>query len=219
MRVYSDASADYEQMRALGRAWLAFFALGLVLVVVDFHDAIRATLFSDTLHFGHLEHFGRAAGEAAAGGTAADAAGGGDAAGGDAAATVRPPVLGLIGIFLAQSGWSKFASLRGGNTMALTGVCPNCAEPVFAFLPATKADVQHQTECHVCARRIVFQANIARNDRSPWRRVAAGRIYLVSRTDDYHDDDGEGAAGSGSGAAPPRRLPTPKPPPASSPST
>jgi hypothetical protein len=92
--------------------------------------------------------------------------------------------------------------------VALTGDCPNCAERVYAFLPVSKPDVRHKCECHVCERGIVFQANIARNDQSPWRRVATGRIYLVSRVDDYKDDD-DGADGSGSGAVPPRPCPPP----------
>jgi hypothetical protein len=136
-------------------------------------------------------------------------------------------VLGLLGIFLVQSGWNKLGSLRAGNTMALTGDCPACTSSVYAFVPATKPEVRHGSECHVCGRGLVFQADVARNDQSPWRRVATGRIYLVSRTDDYYDDGGDGGAaavaaagaetgietgtglGTGTGTAPP---PWPPPP-------
>uniref|UniRef100_A0A7S0S9Z5 Uncharacterized protein n=1 Tax=Mantoniella antarctica TaxID=81844 RepID=A0A7S0S9Z5_9CHLO len=78
--------------------------------------------------------------------------------------------------------------------MALTGDCPACTSSVYAFVPATKPEVRHGSECHVCGRGLVFQADVARNDQSPWRRVATGRIYLVSRTDDYYDDGGDGGA-------------------------
>jgi hypothetical protein len=102
-----------------------------ILVGVDFHDAIRAGLFGDALHFGDV---GAGAAGAAAGAAAGTAAGkaAGTAAG---AAAVRPPVLGLLGIFLAQSGWSKFSNLRAGNTMVGLGDKLNSAVKAPGFNP------------------------------------------------------------------------------------
>ena len=55
-----------------------------------------------------------------------------------AMATRRPPVFAVVGAFLARSGWEKYAKLREGTTVAVTGDCPNCAERVYAFVPANK---------------------------------------------------------------------------------
>lgn len=155
----------------------------MIFVGVDFHEAIRAGLFGNVGFF--TAAAGKVAGVGAGAGATKVAAGTG---------AMRPPILGLFGIFLVQRGWSKFSDLRAGSIMALTGDCPNCAEPVYTFLPSNKPEARQKSECHVCNRGIVFQANIARNDQSPWGRVATGRIYLVSRTDDYYDD---GTTGSG----------------------
>ena len=77
----------------------------------------------------------------------------------------------------------------------MTGDCPNCAERVYAFVPANKPEVRVKSECHVCERGVVFHAKVAKSDASRWGRVATGRIYLVSRTEDYYDrGDGSGAS-------------------------
>ena len=112
-----------------------------------------------------------------------------------AMATRRPPVFAVVGAFLARSGWEKYAKLREGTTVAVTGDCPNCAERVYAFVPANKPEVRVKSECHVCERGVVFHAKVAKSDASRWGRVATGRIYLVSRTEDYYDK-GDGSEAS-----------------------
>ena len=109
--------------------------------------------------------------------------------------TRRPPVFAVVGAFLARSGWEKYAKLREGTTVAVTGDCPNCAERVYAFVPANKPEVRVKSECHVCERGVVFHAKVAKSDASRWGRVATGRIYLVSRTEDYYDK-GDGSEAS-----------------------
>ena len=170
MRIYSDAEPDEAQMDALAWTWLSFAALGALLIALDVRDAIADSSFS-------------AAATATATATAT------------AMATRRPPVFAVVGAFLARSGWEKYAKLREGTTVAVTGDCPNCAERVYAFVPANKPEVRVKSECHVCERGVVFHAKVAKSDASRWGRVATGRIYLVSRTEDYYDrGDGSGAS-------------------------
>jgi hypothetical protein len=136
-------------MNALAGIWLGFFLFGSFLIAFDFEEAIRAGLF------GHVDGAAAAVAAAAAGaaGGAAAAAGAGSGTGtGDKGAFPHLPVLGLLGIFLAQSSWKKYSALGEGNTVAMTGDCPNCAEKVYAFLDANRPEVRHTTECHVCGR-------------------------------------------------------------------
>ena len=176
MRIYSDAEPDDAQMDALAWTWLSFAALGALLIALDVRDAIADSSF-----------FAAATATATATATAM--------------ATRRPPVLALVGAFLARAGWDKYAKLREGTTVAVTGDCPNCAERVYAFVPANKPEVRVKSECHVCERGVVFHAKVAKSDASRWGRVATGRIYLVSRTEDYYDRGG----GNGASAWPPTK--------------
>ena len=80
MRVYSDASFDVEQLDSLATTWLALVALGCAMVVLDFGDAMRAGV---------------------------GAVAGGDI-GGPQGSSFRPPVIGLLGVFLANGGWERF---------------------------------------------------------------------------------------------------------------
>ena len=83
---------------------------------------------------------------------------------------------------------AKLASLREGSVVALTGDCPNCGERVYAFAPGDKPETRRKSECHVCERGVVFNAAVVGDKTSPFRRAATGRIYLVSRADDYYDE-------------------------------
>ena len=96
-------------------------------------------------------------------------------------------------------GMGEVRETARGTTVAVTGDCPNCAERVYAFVPANKPEVRVKSECHVCERGVVFHAKVAKSDASRWGRVATGRIYLVSRTEDYYD------RGLGTERAPGRR--------------
>jgi hypothetical protein len=152
MRVYSDASSDLEQMDALAGTWLFFAALGVGMVAVDFGEAIREGI-----------------GAVAGGGVAHNAAYG----------SFRPPVIGLLGIFLANGGLERFGRLRAGQTVAMKGDCPSCGEEVYAFMPGNAPTARVECECHVCERRLAFTAEVASAENARWRRVATGRIYLV----------------------------------------
>ena len=152
MRVYSDASCDVEQMDALAGTWLFFAALGVGMVAVDFGEAIREGI-----------------GAVAGGGVAHNAAYG----------SFRPPVIGLLGIFLANGGLERFGRLRAGQTVAMKGDCPSCGEEVYAFMPGNAPTARVECECHVCERRLAFTAEVASAENARWRRVATGRIYLV----------------------------------------
>jgi hypothetical protein len=183
MRVYSDAETDREQMWALAAAWFSLALLGAALVGLDFAEAIRGGVLGNLS--GELLAGG--GGSASFGEDSASAAarlGGGGVFGG----LGRPPVLGFLGVFLAQGGWAKLASLREGSVVALTGDCPNCGERVYAFAPGDKPETRRKSECHVCERGVVFNAAVVGDKTSPFRRAATGRIYLVSRADDYYDE-------------------------------
>ena len=134
MRVYSDASCDVEQMDALAGTWLFFAALGVGMVAVDFGEAIREGI-----------------GAVAGGGVAHNAAYG----------SFRPPVIGLLGIFLANGGLERFGRLRAGQTVAMKGDCPSCGEEVYAFMPGNAPTARVECECHVCERRLAFTAEVS----------------------------------------------------------
>ena len=151
MRVYSDASFDVEQLDSLAGTWLALVALGCAMVVLDFGDAMRAGV---------------------------GAVAGGDI-GGPQGSSFRPPVIGLLGVFLANGGWERFGRLRDGNTVAVKGECPSCAEEVYAFLPGNRAVARVECECHVCERRLAFRVEVAKSENAKWRRVATGRILSL----------------------------------------
>ena len=157
MRVYSDASCDVEQMDALAGTWLFFAALGVGMVAVDFGEAIR-------------EGIGAVAGGGVAHGAAAAAHG-----------SFRPPVIGLLGIFLANGGLERFGRLRAGQTVAMKGDCPSCGEEVYAFMPGNAPTARVECECHVCERgeRQVAEggdrADLPRGQRGWWRRGVQGR--------------------------------------------
>lgn len=104
---------------------------------------------------------------------------------GAATAKFRVPVMGLLGVFLASSAGQKLVGMKAGSVVALTGECPNCNNQVYTYVPALKGDARVKTECHVCGRGLVFQASIRKSKSSFWNRAAHGRIYLVSRNDDY----------------------------------
>ena len=166
MRVYSDASFDSQQLDSLASTWLFLVALGCAMVAWDFGDAMRAGV---------------------------GAVAGGDI-GGPHSSSFRPPVIGLLGVFLANGGWERFGRLRDGNTVAVKGECPSCAEEVYAFLPGNRANARVECECHVCERRLAFRVEVAKSENAKWRRVATGRIYLVGGGDggggEYRDGVG-----------------------------
>ena len=99
----------------------------------------------------------------------------------------------------------SLAKVQGGETIALKGDCPACGDEVYAFIQlaelsgAADEEVQQPCICHVCSRPLVFHARIcaAGPAGSGMRRVASGRVYLISTPSDFfpHDAAGAGAAG------------------------
>ena len=175
MTVFGDAEADYEQMGALAATWAGFVFLGIALMGLDVKSAVDAGALEGVFGFGGGGGDGPGLGLAETAGTTRPAA--------------RAPILAALGGFLAQTGCGKLASLRDGNTIAMSGDCPNCAERVYAFLPANSAakTVKLKSDCHVCGRGLTFAADVQSSKDAPYGKVASGRIYLVSRTDDYYD--------------------------------
>jgi len=98
---------------------------------------------------------------------------------------LRIPIMGLIGIGLASRGVEKLRSVKSGETLAMTGECPACHEQVYSFLSVRGAQGKSRTECHCCARKIVFETQFEKRESSPWKVVGKGRIYLVSERSDY----------------------------------
>lgn len=98
---------------------------------------------------------------------------------------LRIPIMGLIGIGLASRGVEKLRSVKSGETLAMTGECPACHEQVYSFLSVRGAQGKSRTECHCCARKIVFETQFEKRERTPWKVVGKGRIYLVSERSDY----------------------------------
>ena len=97
MRVYSDAETDREQMWALAATWFSLALLGAALVGLDFAEAIRGGVL------------GNLSGELLAGGSASFGEESASAArlGGGVFGHRSPPVLGFLGVFLAQGGWAS----------------------------------------------------------------------------------------------------------------
>ena len=166
MRVYSDANCDVEQMNALAGTWLVLISMGIAMVALDFGDVICS-------------------GIGAVSGSGIEGPHG----------NFRPPLIGLLGVFLASGGWERFGRLREGHTVAMKGDCPSCGEEVYAFLPGNRPTARLDCECHVCERRLTFRAEVAKSENAKWRRVATGRIYLVGGGDSSGGQYRDGVGG------------------------
>ena len=106
-----------------------------------------------------------------------------------AQAQFRPPVLALVGLGLSQRGVEKLLETRKGGTLAMTGECPNCNEQVFTFMDTKRGQSKERCECHVCGRKIVFEATFERVESSKWKVAGKGRVYLVANREDFSPED------------------------------
>lgn len=106
-----------------------------------------------------------------------------------AQAQFRPPVLALVGLGLSQRGAEKLREAREGGTLAMTGECPNCNEQVFAFMDTKRGQSKERCECHVCGRKIVFEATFERVQSSEWKVAGKGRVYLVANREDFSPEE------------------------------
>jgi hypothetical protein len=98
-------------------------------------------------------------------------------------------VLALVGLGLSQRGVEKLLETRKGGTLAMTGECPNCNEQVFAFMDTKRGQSKERCECHVCGRKIVFEATFERVESSKWKVAGKGRVYLVANREDFSPED------------------------------
>jgi len=165
---YADAEVDPSQMQALAAIWSVLLTAGVALAVglpaCTLSNACEAVLNAqvESHHVRVLSDSNR----------------------------VLAMVTGfLIGAPVAKAAVKQLQGLWRGDLVALKGSCPNCGEEVYTFIRADESmKPRHETECHVCERRLVFHANIQRSKsgaRQPW---AYGRVYLVTKANQLAPD-------------------------------